>query len=333
MADLLGLGTVFAAGINAVSQRETNDMNARLAAQANQWNIEQWMRQNEYNTPENQVARLRAAGLNPNLAVSNGASSLISGGQAGEIKPANVASMNPVDMSVLSNLDSLSIQRDVADSEIAKNEADAEESRSRVPVHQQEVQQIKTLIDKSQAEIDEIKRRTDLYDVQEFVTLQDSHMNMLMTLQSMAESESRKELTDKEVDHFDERLRVELARQRAETKKLISDSKFIDAQVEKIKQEMKIASEDRKIELAEKFGPNPTAEHVREVLQKESESYFSELEGDLKEARYQKSGYSFIATRIQRHWQGFIGPMFGAGLDTYKASRSPKAKIKPKPVG
>lgn len=34
-------------------------------AQQNQWNIEQWNRNNEYNTPENQVKRLQAAGINP----------------------------------------------------------------------------------------------------------------------------------------------------------------------------------------------------------------------------------------------------------------------------
>ena len=34
--------------------------------------IENWMIQQEYNTPANQVARLRAAGLNPNLIYGNG---------------------------------------------------------------------------------------------------------------------------------------------------------------------------------------------------------------------------------------------------------------------
>lgn len=38
----------------------------------NQYNIEMWNMQNEYNTPANQVARLRAAGLNPNLFYSQG---------------------------------------------------------------------------------------------------------------------------------------------------------------------------------------------------------------------------------------------------------------------
>lgn len=55
---------------------ELNDRNNRLqqslAAQANQWSIDQWNRENAYNNPANQVARLRAAGLNPALIYGNG---------------------------------------------------------------------------------------------------------------------------------------------------------------------------------------------------------------------------------------------------------------------
>lgn len=53
-------------------QREENqltrDYNLNLAKQQNQWNIEQWNRENEYNTPFAQMARMKAAGLNPDLA-------------------------------------------------------------------------------------------------------------------------------------------------------------------------------------------------------------------------------------------------------------------------
>lgn len=319
------------------SNSETNQTNRDIAGQQNQFNLEQWQREVAYNTPVQQRQRLEEAGLNPSLAMTQGN---VFSTEVAHGFPAAGATMQPFQFDtsslgqMIANTPLQSAQIKLQEAEAEKAEADAEESRSRIPVNEQEVEQIKTLINKTEAETDEIRRRTDFYEVQEFVTMQDSHMNMLMTLQNMAESESRQSLTDKEVEHFDERLRAELARQRAETKKLLSDSKFIDAQVEKIRQEMKYASEDRRIELSEKFGPNPTASHVREVLQKESETYFSELEGDLREANYQKGGYAFIATRIQRHWQGFVGPMFGAGLDTYKASRSaPKPKPKPKPVG
>ena len=44
----------------------------KMAAQQNQWNIEQWQRENEYNAPVNQMARYEAAGINPYNAVVSG---------------------------------------------------------------------------------------------------------------------------------------------------------------------------------------------------------------------------------------------------------------------
>lgn len=50
----------------------------REAAQA--WNLEQWNRENEYNSPAAQMERFMAAGINPNAAMS-----MMSGGQSGNI--------------------------------------------------------------------------------------------------------------------------------------------------------------------------------------------------------------------------------------------------------
>lgn len=44
----------------------------KMAAQQNQWNIEQWQRENEYNAPVNQMARYEAAGINPYNAFTSG---------------------------------------------------------------------------------------------------------------------------------------------------------------------------------------------------------------------------------------------------------------------
>lgn len=53
------------------AQKEENqknrDWNLNLAKQQNQWNIEQWNRENVYNTPAAQMARYKDAGLNSDL--------------------------------------------------------------------------------------------------------------------------------------------------------------------------------------------------------------------------------------------------------------------------
>lgn len=45
----------------------TREYNLQLAEKQNNWNIQQWQRENEYNSPSAQKARLEAAGLNPDL--------------------------------------------------------------------------------------------------------------------------------------------------------------------------------------------------------------------------------------------------------------------------
>lgn len=81
---LQGFGSLVGAASQSVNnsnaiqaQKEENEKNRQynlmLAQKQNEWNIQQWERSNEYNNPLNQMARLRHAGLNPNLVYGNGA--------------------------------------------------------------------------------------------------------------------------------------------------------------------------------------------------------------------------------------------------------------------
>lgn len=90
-AALIGAGISGAAGlatsyINYLSQKKTNaqqyEYNKKLAEQAYERNVAQWMRENAYNTPSMQVARMTAAGINPQTAFGNGAE-VSSGNTAG----------------------------------------------------------------------------------------------------------------------------------------------------------------------------------------------------------------------------------------------------------
>lgn len=72
--------------------RETNALNKELAYQQNEWNLQQWNRQNDYNSPIAQMQRYRDAGINPFFAASN-----ISGGNAeGTLSSAELANQQPV---------------------------------------------------------------------------------------------------------------------------------------------------------------------------------------------------------------------------------------------
>ena len=116
----------------AEENRKTREYNLMLAQQQNQWNQEQWERENEYNSPVNQLKRYREAGLNPDLMYSNGSSgnaTQLSGGlTAGE--PAS-----PVDYSALGQKMTVgqvvqqTLQNDLVRAQIDKIQAEAQGAR------------------------------------------------------------------------------------------------------------------------------------------------------------------------------------------------------------
>lgn len=61
------IASLITGAANVYMQNQNNKLTRELAQQQNQWNIEQWNRENEYNLPSNQLQRFVDAGLNPNL--------------------------------------------------------------------------------------------------------------------------------------------------------------------------------------------------------------------------------------------------------------------------
>lgn len=56
---------------NKQEQQANREYNLNLAKLQNQWTIDQWYREAEYNSPAAYRARLQAAGMNPDLAYGN----------------------------------------------------------------------------------------------------------------------------------------------------------------------------------------------------------------------------------------------------------------------
>lgn len=77
--------------------QKNREYNMMLARQQNQWNLEQWQRENDYNSPTSQMARLRAAGLNPDLMYGQGTT----GNSAGSPEMTSGAPSEPNDMSAM----------------------------------------------------------------------------------------------------------------------------------------------------------------------------------------------------------------------------------------
>lgn len=56
----------------AEENQKNREYNLMLAQKQNAWNVEQWERENAYNDPSAQLARMEKAGINPDLAVGGG---------------------------------------------------------------------------------------------------------------------------------------------------------------------------------------------------------------------------------------------------------------------
>lgn len=72
-------GSLASQHMASVNSAEAFNRQKELMRLQNQYAVENWNRENAYNTPKAQKERLRAAGLNPDLMYGNGASGLVAG--------------------------------------------------------------------------------------------------------------------------------------------------------------------------------------------------------------------------------------------------------------
>ena len=112
---------------NAANTASANRMNYRIFQEQNQYNLEQWKRNNEYNTPKNQRLRYEEAGINPSLALGNitpGVAQASTSASANAMQAPNLT--NPVEPAVNAYNSSMQsyIANKQADTDIKRAEAD-----------------------------------------------------------------------------------------------------------------------------------------------------------------------------------------------------------------
>lgn len=145
--DWVSLGTNFVGGLAGMfsqnrnidkqiaAQREeiqrNREYNLNLAKMQNQWNIEQWNRENTYNTPLAQRQRLAAAGMNPDLAYGEGVSANLA---ASSPEMTAGAPSSPADMSNLANKQTVGdmvrsvLQNSLVQAQIDKTKSDKDKT-------------------------------------------------------------------------------------------------------------------------------------------------------------------------------------------------------------
>lgn len=198
--DLLGMVPVVGGVLNGVSQIFTNARNRKFQVQMyeRQRNdaLADWAMQNQYNSPEMQMDRLRAAGLNPNLVYGNGAVATSASqprasspaGVAGQAPQVNLATLVPTLMLGINTqlkemqLENLKTQNLVLQNQVPNLQARTDYTNTQNQVAQFDLSMKKLLqsvtLARSEAELDNVIARTD-------VTLQSNERAALTTAQNL----------------------------------------------------------------------------------------------------------------------------------------------------
>ncbi len=126
------------------AQRKENEAQRRynlmLAEKQNKWNIEQWQRNNDYNTPSAVMSRLRSAGINPHMyyskgnamgGVSTSSPEMTSGAPAEAVDTSGMLGQRTYGQSIQMAMDKAvqvaSIRKLNADTRLTERKADTEE--------------------------------------------------------------------------------------------------------------------------------------------------------------------------------------------------------------
>lgn len=128
------IGSIFSGVFNLAGQHLANEFNRKETEKArawqeeqrdleNQWNLDMWERNNEYNSPANQINRMREAGINP-LAqdIGNAPASAVSSNDVGNVAAPQMANPNlgnMVDTYMQGQM--LKAQKDLMQSQAAMN--------------------------------------------------------------------------------------------------------------------------------------------------------------------------------------------------------------------
>ena len=232
------LSSLIGSSIAASSQSSSNKMNIKLAKMSNDFQREMYekqvadeWRQIEYNTPSNQVSRLKQAGLNPNLMLNGGSSGNASGSVTTGGNPAT-AHVDPTIGPSASQLLSQASEQ-LFDFLLQKKQVDklGAETQGLQIDNQYKVQEILSRINNMKADtfskdakrqLDEMNTKYLRGNYDNFIKQQQA--NIAFTEQQTALLHSQKILTDfqanlsqKELKVFDDKIQADLSLKAAQT--------------------------------------------------------------------------------------------------------------------
>lgn len=212
-AIISAIGGVVGAGMNALSQHAANNRSFRQTKQLFGMQVQDRNSQNVYNSPSNQVAMLKAAGLSPASFYGGAAQTAGSAGVATpgtpEVGAADLATPFSGAAGQISNLTMLGSQRENLESQTNKNRAEisklfAETARSKFDLEMAETMKQTTLA-QAQAGLDKTIQDTATSKAQERLHMVDADYRRVgidLTKNQITLNDKQKELWDAEIKNL-----------------------------------------------------------------------------------------------------------------------------------
>lgn len=131
---------------NIISTSMANDANERMQQRQNAWNLEQWNRNNAYNSPSAQMQRLKAAGLNPDLMYGQGTPGLSSAPAQGSNPIPKQPFRMDLDPTMFAQLSLIDAQKKNVDADTQVKLADAEGRQQNNFIKQLDVEKTEVIL-------------------------------------------------------------------------------------------------------------------------------------------------------------------------------------------
>lgn len=221
-AVITGAASLAGAGLSAYGSAQANKKGVALAREMRQSDIDMWHKTNAYNSPIQQMQRLREAGLNPNLVYGNGATHTAQSAPSAKVPEvqnelASLGQLNLVpilsmyqDMKVKNaQMDNIKKQMEYTDSKIINEGLKAISTSVNTEKNQFSLSQAKRLADSqfqtAMANLEKIKQDVNLKMVQQ-------RLSQEFQPYKIAESKTRTEnyLEDTKLKRLENQLQSEL---------------------------------------------------------------------------------------------------------------------------
>lgn len=119
-----GIGDAVGGVFGLIGQAINYSANKKLQEQQNQFNLDMWNKQNEYNSPKAQMQRFQEAGLNPNLIYGQGTSGNAQSAPVQQVQKFPDISREMAELGQAFNI--VGLKKDVADMHVKEEKATQE---------------------------------------------------------------------------------------------------------------------------------------------------------------------------------------------------------------